>query len=140
MSVAVLHYRAELKSRNPNPPQPLPLGRLQEWIEKGRIDPSQTITMQELHRTNCVKSIGPGGVKLLLDVSSIRYLRTRLIIPQPIGKTSAHKPLPPLQILVSKASQSAIKAVESAGGRIVCRYYNALGVRAVTRPEALSVI
>lgn len=25
--------------------------------------------MQELHRTNCVKSIGPGGVKLLLDVS-----------------------------------------------------------------------
>ena len=41
--------------------------------------------------------------------------------------------------MINQASKSAIKAIEDAGGSIVCRYYNALGVRAIIKPEALSV-
>lgn len=35
----------------------------------------------------------------------------------------------PLYIIVSRASQSAIEAIEERGGKIVCKYYNALALR-----------
>ena len=35
----------------------------------------------------------------------------------------------PLYIIASRASQSAIKAIEEGGGKIVCKYYNALALR-----------
>jgi large subunit ribosomal protein L15 len=41
----------------------------------------------------------------------------------------------PVNIEVSRASQKAIAAIEKAGGSVTCRYYNALGLRVVTRPE-----
>jgi hypothetical protein len=56
------------------------------------------------------------------------------LLSQRIGQEAT---LPAVNLIVNKASQSAIQAVEAAGGRVVCRYYNALGIRAVTRPEAL---
>ena len=37
----------------------------------------------------------------------------------------------PITIEVQQASQSAITAVENAGGSIVCKYYNKLGLRAL---------
>lgn len=41
----------------------------------------------------------------------------------------------PIQIEVSRASQKAIEAIEKAGGKIVTRYYNALGLRSLIHPE-----
>lgn len=41
----------------------------------------------------------------------------------------------PITIEVSRASQKAIEAIEKAGGKIVTRYYNALGLRSVVHPE-----
>lgn len=41
----------------------------------------------------------------------------------------------PIDIEVSQASKSAIEAIESAGGKIVCAYYNRLGLRALLKPE-----
>jgi len=35
----------------------------------------------------------------------------------------------PLYIIASRASQSAIKAIEDKGGKIVCKYYNSLALR-----------
>ena len=46
----------------------------------------------------------------------------------------------PIDIEVSRASKSAIKAVEDAGGRITCVYYNKLGLRALLKPEKFDII
>ena len=47
---------------------PLNLERLQHWIDKGLIDPTQPITMKELYETRCVHGVHD-GVKLLGDAS-----------------------------------------------------------------------
>lgn len=46
---------------------PLNLGRLQEWIDAGRIDTSRVITMKDLLDSRAVHQI-KFGVKLLADV------------------------------------------------------------------------
>ena len=52
---------------------PLNLGRLQQWIDAGRIDPSRVITMKDLLDSRAVHKI-EYGVKLLADVkASILY-------------------------------------------------------------------
>lgn len=82
------------------------LTRVQAWIDAGRLDPTKPITPKELIRCRLVGSI-PDGVKLLAH--------------------GRHEPSPklkqPLEITVSRASKSAIRAVEAAGGKIVTRYY-----------------
>ena len=49
------------------PMEPLNLGRLQQWIDAGRIDPSRVITMKDLLDSRAVHDIR-FGVKLLADV------------------------------------------------------------------------
>ncbi|WFD35483.1 YmL10 [Malassezia cuniculi] len=93
---------------------PLNVDRLQFWIDQGRIDPTQQITARELLASRCIHKVGD-GVKLLAD--GAQHLRT------------------PVHLIVSRASQRAIKAVEAAGGSIVCRYYNATSLRALVRPQ-----
>eukprot|EP00501_MAST-03F_sp_TOSAG23-6_P001778 GSMAST32.ASY1.ANO1.1856.1 assembled CDS len=88
------------------PMNELNINTLQRFIDEGRIDTSKPITMKELYECNIV--------------GKIKY----------VGKLNTS-----ITIEVSKASQSAIKAVENAGGRIVCAYYNDLGIRALTRPD-----
>lgn len=82
------------------------LTRLQAWIDAGRLDPTKPITPTELIRCRLVGSV-PDGIKLLAHG---RYE------PKPQLKQ-------PLEITVSRASKSAITAVEAAGGKIVTRYY-----------------
>lgn len=41
----------------------------------------------------------------------------------------------PLHIVVSRASESAIRAVEKAGGSITCKFYTPLSLRALIKPE-----
>lgn len=48
--------------------------------------------------------------------------------------------LPAISIIVSKASQTAIQAIEAAGGKIECRYHNKLGLRAILSPHLLCVV
>ncbi|KAF8941866.1 YmL10 [Haplosporangium gracile] len=94
--------------------QPLNLDRLQFWIESGRIDATQTITMKHLLDSRCIHNI-EDGVKLLGD-----------------GKADFKTPI---NIEVSRASKSAIKAIEACGGKITSVYYNKLGLRVLTKPE-----
>ncbi|GAA5821206.1 hypothetical protein JCM11251_004512 [Rhodosporidiobolus azoricus] len=103
---------------NPNKEDlvPLNLDRLQHWIDRGLIDPSQPITMKELYETRCIHSV-KDGVKLLGD--GAEYFTT-----------------PNLHIIVSKASQSAINAIEKLDGRLIARYENRLTLRALTRPAS----
>lgn len=97
--------------------EPLNLNRLQYLIDGGRIDASQPITMHTLHKAGAVGKI-KHGVKLLADGAD----------------WFSHK----VNIEVSKASKSAITAVEGRGGSIVTAHYNQLGLRVLLKPEAFA--
>ncbi|PLW19215.1 hypothetical protein PCANC_09992 [Puccinia coronata f. sp. avenae] len=94
---------------------PLNLFQLQLWIDQKRIDPTQPITMKEMLDSRIVHGI-KDGVKLL-------------------GKGAADFRTPNLTIVVSRASQSAIAAVEGLGGTVVCKFYNRLSLRALLKPH-----
>ncbi|CAO1616221.1 unnamed protein product [Sympodiomycopsis kandeliae] len=96
---------------------PLNIGRVQEWIEAGRLDASKPITIRELYLSRCIHQTGEGGIKLLAQESSLQPFST------------------PINIVVSRASASAIKAVERSGGSITCKYYTPLSIRACIKPE-----
>lgn len=84
------------------------LDRLQEWIDAGRIDPTQRITVKELVESRLIGN-PRDGVKLLAR-----------------GKETLRQPL---DILVSRASASAIETVEAAGGKILTRFYTKHSIR-----------
>ncbi|KAI9815870.1 MAG: YmL10 [Phylliscum demangeonii] len=96
---------------------PLNVDRLQSWIDQRRLDPARVITVKELVESRCLHGV-KDGVKLLARGASI--LRT------------------PVQLLVSRASSSAIAAVEAAGGRITTRYYTKASIRRILRGQSIA--
>ncbi|RKP15384.1 ribosomal protein L18e/L15P [Piptocephalis cylindrospora] len=92
----------------------LNLGRLQRWIDLGRLDPAQPITVQELVSSNCVHGTKE-GIRLLAGEAHL--LRT------------------PVDIRVAQASSQAIERIEAIGGSIQCVYHNSLGLRAILKPN-----
>eukprot|EP01137_Pigoraptor_chileana_P020385 Opistho-2@82676 len=76
--------------------------------------------MRTLQRAGLVSKNIKHGVKLLGDGSL--FFKT------------------PLNIVVSRASQSAIDAIERAGGRITCQYYGRVGLRALLKPEKFAIL
>lgn len=82
---------------------PVNLDRIQEWIDQGRIDPTHPITVRELAQSRCVHQ-PKDGVKLL-------------------GRGGTGVLKQPIHIIVSRASATAIAAVEAAGGTVTTRYY-----------------
>ncbi|KAJ3524303.1 hypothetical protein NM688_g8586 [Phlebia brevispora] len=89
---------------------PINLDRIQYWIEQGRLQssPEKPITARELLLSGCIHD-AHDGVKLLGD--GAEHLKT------------------PVHIVSSKASKSAIKAVEKLGGYVFCQYYNDLAIK-----------
>ncbi|KAG8953542.1 YmL10 [Tulasnella sp. 419] len=89
---------------------PLNLDRIQHWIDTGRLtsSPESPITARELLLSGCVHNVHD-GVKILGD--GVEHLKT------------------PIHLVVSRASQSAIDAIEKLGGSVVCQYYNTLALR-----------
>lgn len=81
---------------------PINLDRIQDWVNQGRLDPSQPITLKELTRTRAIHGI-KDGVKLLAR-----------------GATALTTPV---HLVVSKASEQAIAAVEALGGTVTTRFY-----------------
>ncbi|KAI9770384.1 MAG: YmL10 [Geoglossum simile] len=88
----------------------LNLDKLQSWIDQGRLDPSKPITLKELIESRCLHGI-KDGVKLLGRGAG--ELRT------------------PINIIVSRASASAIQAIEAQGGSVTSRYYTRPSIRRV---------
>ena len=93
---------------------PLNVGKIQDWIDAGRIDPTKPITLKELLDSRAVHGI-KDGVKLLGD--GAERLKT------------------PIEITVSRASQSAIAAIEKAGGKVTTRFFNKNGIKSITHPH-----
>ncbi|KAL2258883.1 hypothetical protein VTK26DRAFT_7628 [Humicola hyalothermophila] len=81
----------------------LNLDRLQAWIDAGRLDPTKQITPREIIKSGIVGPTIKDGIKLLARGGE--SMRT------------------PVDIVVSRASAAAIKAIEAAGGKIMTRYY-----------------
>jgi large subunit ribosomal protein L15 len=97
----------------------LNLGKLQDWIDQGRLDPSQPITMKHLQDSNIVGKI-KHGVKVLAKGSE--NFQT------------------PIKLEISRASKSAIDAIENKGGRVTTMYYNRLALRALLKPEKFDLM
>jgi large subunit ribosomal protein L15 len=93
---------------------PVNLDKIQHWIDRGLLDPSQPIDASGLLHSRCIHQV-KDGVKVLGD--GAEYFRT------------------PITLIVSRASQSAIRAIEKVGGNVECRYYTNLGLRALVKPH-----
>lgn len=93
---------------------PLNLDTLQTWIDAGRLDPSAPITLKHLLDSRAVHGI-KDGVKLLGRGANIFKS--------------------PITIEVSRASASAIAAIEAAGGTVTTRYFTKDGIRRLTKPH-----
>lgn len=93
------------------------LDRLQAWIDAGRIDPKKQITPKELIQSGIIGSTIKDGITLLAR-----------------GKSSLRTPI---DILVSRASASAIEAVEAAGGKIVTRYFTKESLKRLVSGESI---
>jgi large subunit ribosomal protein L15 len=67
----------------------LNLGRVQNWIDQGRIDPSKPVTIRELFKTKCIQGV-KDGVKLLAKVhSTCLKKRCRVNANSRIGQRSS---------------------------------------------------
>jgi large subunit ribosomal protein L15 len=88
----------------------LNLDTLQSWISQGRLDPEKPITIRELCKSGAVNSI-KDGVKLLARGATV--LTT------------------PIHIVVSRASEQAIQAVEAQGGTVTTRFYTQGAIRRI---------
>lgn len=93
---------------------PINLNRIQEWIDKGRLDPAQPITMKELNKSRCLHGV-KDGVKLL--ARGKEELRSKI------------------NIIVSRASAEAIAAVEAQGGTVTTRFYSEFAVKKILKGE-----
>eukprot|EP00695_Tsukubamonas_globosa_P002695 TRINITY_DN388_c0_g1_i1.p1 TRINITY_DN388_c0_g1~~TRINITY_DN388_c0_g1_i1.p1 ORF type:complete len:240 (+),score=72.55 TRINITY_DN388_c0_g1_i1:59-778(+) len=100
--------------------QSVNLSTIQHWIDTGRINASEPITMKTLFDCGILNKVEWPGIKLLGD-----------------GAESFNIPI---NIEVARASLSAIAAVERAGGNVTCAYYNKLNLRAHLKPEKFRTI
>lgn len=93
------------------------LDKLQLWIDQGRLDPTKPITPKELIESKLVGSIKDGIKILARNPESLKQ---------------------PLDIMVSRASASAISAIEAAGGKIVTRYYTKQSIKRLVQGKSVN--
>jgi large subunit ribosomal protein L15 len=90
------------------------LDKIQEWINLGRLDASKPITLRELCVSRVVGKV-KDGVKLLAKNGT--DLTT------------------PIHVVVSRASKSAIAAVEALGGSVTTRFYTHAAIRRIRKGD-----
>ncbi|OLN85523.1 50S ribosomal protein L15 [Colletotrichum chlorophyti] len=93
----------------------LNLDKLQQWIDAGRLDATKQITVKEIIESGLIGSV-KDGIKLLGR-----------------GKQDLRQPV---DIMVSRASASAIEAVEATGGKILTRFYTKQSIKRLLRGES----
>jgi large subunit ribosomal protein L15 len=96
---------------------PINLDRIQSWIDQGRLDPTRPITLKELVESRCLHGI-KDGVKVLAR-----------------GKEELKTPI---NLLVSRASGTAIQAIESVGGTVTTRFYTNKSIKRLLKGESES--
>lgn len=96
--------------------QPITLAKLAKYINAGRIDSSELITMKTLKDVGAIGKQIEDGVKLL-------------------GGSGAKDIQWPIHVEVSRVTVPAKEAIEAAGGSVRRVHYNRLGLRALLKPE-----
>jgi large subunit ribosomal protein L15 len=100
---------------NPTIYSAVSLGEIARGMRRGLLDAERPITMKDLRDGGVAPKRVRWGVKLL---------------------AAGCERLPaPVHLQVSAASAAARRAVEAAGGSVTTVYYNALGLRALLKPE-----
>ncbi|KAF2014760.1 ribosomal protein L15 [Aaosphaeria arxii CBS 175.79] len=99
---------------------PINLDRIQSWIDQGRLDASKPITMKELAKSRCLHGVKKHGVKLL-------------------GR-NANQLTSKINIIVSRASASAIEQIEALGGTVTSRFYSPMSIKRVLRGDSHPVV
>ena len=109
---------------NPNaqPMVPVNVGTLQDYVDMGRLIPSEE----------------PWTMKDLIDAgvttcSSVKHGMKLLAKGKDRLKT-------PFKIEISRASEGAIAAIEAVGGEVTTVHYNRLALRALLKPEKFDII
>jgi large subunit ribosomal protein L15 len=90
----------------------LSVGRVQRWIDTGRLDVTRMVTMRDLVTSGCVRRVKEG------------------VVLEAGGALEA-----PLQIEVTEVTPAAAEVVLRAGGTVTLAWYNRLGLRALIKPE-----
>lgn len=109
-------------------PEHINLGRLQQFIDNKRIDATQPITMRQLYEANLISKMPTAGLKLLAGTQGLPHVeyeqdgKTPVILRQPVT------------ISATRASRSAIEAIEKAGGSFVSQYYPPKALKVLTQP------
>jgi large subunit ribosomal protein L15 len=107
--------------RHAEPMLPLNLGTLQTFIDMGRLDANKPLTMKDLVDAGITKASSvKHGIKLLAK-----------------GKERLKSPI---KLEISRASESAIEALEEVGGEVTTVHYNRLALRALLKPEKFEVL
>jgi len=107
---------------------PINLDRIAHWIEQGRLtsSPEKPITARELVLSGCIHN-AHDGVKLLGDVRLPPFRRLFALTWNWLLQ-GAERLKVPIHIIPSRASKSAVEAVEKLGGTVFCRFYNRLSL------------
>lgn len=105
------------KNKHAQPMNPVNIGKLQDYVDMGRLPVDKELTIKDLVDAGVTHNV-KHGVKLLAK-----------------GELTT-----PLKLKVSRASQTAIKAVEQAGGEISTVHYNRLALRALLKPHKFDII
>lgn len=94
--------------------EPVPLGRIQHFIDIGRLNNSagRTITMRDLWKSGCVRNFKDGVILVR-------------------GGAFEEK----IDLQVTECEQEAASQVLAAGGKVTLAWYNKLGFRAHLKPE-----
>jgi large subunit ribosomal protein L15 len=100
---------------------PINLGKLQDFVDMGRLSTERTLTMKDLVEAGvATMSSVKHGMKLLAK-----------------GKERLRSPL---KLEVSRASQSAIEALEAVGGEVTTVHFNRLALRALLKPHKFDLL
>jgi large subunit ribosomal protein L15 len=112
---------------------PVNLDRIQSWIDQGRLDPTKPITLKELADSRCIHGVKKDGVKVLAKVCSIHHgslnATNNFLLKGSFKFKSA------VNLIVSRASTTAIAAIEEAGGQVTTRYFTPLIIKKILRDD-----
>ncbi|KAI5457594.1 hypothetical protein BGZ63DRAFT_416739 [Mariannaea sp. PMI_226] len=93
------------------------LDQIQAWVDQGRLDPTKQITPKELIESGLVGTV-KDGIKIL--------------------SRGADTLKQPIDVMVSRVSAQAITAIESAGGKVLTRYYTKLAIKRLLTGESIN--
>ena len=113
---------------------PVNLGRLQDFIDAGRLDPSKTLTMKDFVDARLIDPRVKNGVKLLAKLERARDEFGNFAFDE--EGNALYVPFRhTVNVEVSRVSREAKEIIESLGGGVTRVHYNKLGFRALLKPH-----